>query len=55
LNENDVRQFALAHAPAYQHPRFVWFLDSLPLSSTNKIDRAMLRREAASRLHLSSA
>jgi long-chain acyl-CoA synthetase len=46
LGENEVKQFALAHAPAYQHPRFVWFVDELPLSSTNKIDRGALRRRA---------
>jgi long-chain acyl-CoA synthetase len=46
----DVKQFALANAPAYQHPRFVWFMDKLPLSTTNKIDRAALKREAAERV-----
>ena len=46
LSENDVKQFALANAPAYQHPRFVWFVDELPLSTTNKIDRGALRRRA---------
>jgi long-chain acyl-CoA synthetase len=46
----DIKRFALANAPAYQHPRFVWFLDKLPLSSTNKIDRAALKREAAARV-----
>jgi acyl-CoA synthetase (AMP-forming)/AMP-acid ligase II len=46
LSEDEVKQFALAHAPAYQHPRFVWFVDELPLSTTNKIDRAALRRRA---------
>jgi acyl-CoA synthetase (AMP-forming)/AMP-acid ligase II len=40
---DDIKQFALAHAPAYQHPRFVWFVDELPLASTNKVDRAALR------------
>jgi acyl-CoA synthetase (AMP-forming)/AMP-acid ligase II len=50
LNEDAVKQFALAHAPAYQHPRFVWFVEKLPLSSTNKLDRAVLKREAAARL-----
>ena len=39
LSEDDVKQYALAHAPAYQHPRFVWFVDDLPLASTNKLDR----------------
>jgi long-chain acyl-CoA synthetase len=46
LSEDEVKQFALANAPAYQHPRRVWFVDELPLSSTNKIDRAALRQRA---------
>ena len=46
----DVKRFALANAPAYQHPRFVWVLDRFPLASTNKIDRAALKRMAAERL-----
>jgi acyl-CoA synthetase (AMP-forming)/AMP-acid ligase II len=50
LSEDEVKQFALAHAPAYQHPRFVWFMEKLPLASTNKLDRAALRRLAVERL-----
>jgi acyl-CoA synthetase (AMP-forming)/AMP-acid ligase II len=49
-SEDDVKQFALANAPAYQHPRFVWFVDELPLASTNKVDRAALHRTAAATL-----
>jgi acyl-CoA synthetase (AMP-forming)/AMP-acid ligase II len=45
-SEDDIKQFALANGPAYQHPRFVWFVDKLPLSSTNKIDRDALHRLA---------
>ena len=41
--EEDLKQFALANGPAYQHPRRVFFLDQLPLAGTNKIDRAALR------------
>ena len=37
-----IKQFALANAPAYQHPRRVWFVDELPLAGTNKIDRKRL-------------
>jgi len=48
--EDDIKRFALANAPAYQHPRFVWFLDRLPLASTNKLDRAALQRLAAERV-----
>src|SRR5579883_2157858 len=47
--EDEIKRFALANAPAYQHPRFVWFVDELPLASTNKVDRATLHRMAAER------
>jgi len=46
----DIKRFALANAPAFQHPRFVWFVERLPLSTTNKIDRAALKQEAAERV-----
>lgn len=46
VSSDAVKDFALRHAPAYQHPRFVYFMDKLPLSSTNKIDRATLMRVA---------
>ena len=38
-SEDEIKKFALANAPAYQHPRFVWFVEELPLASTNKVDR----------------
>jgi acyl-CoA synthetase (AMP-forming)/AMP-acid ligase II len=47
LTEQKVKDFALAHAAAYQHPRHVFFVDELPLAGTNKIDRKALRRRAA--------
>jgi long-chain acyl-CoA synthetase len=50
VDAEEIKRFALANAPAYQHPRFVWFVDRLPLSSTNKIDRAALKRIAAEHL-----
>jgi len=50
LDDDEVKRFALANAPAYQHPRFVWFVDELPLASTNKLDRAALQRMARERL-----
>ncbi|MEI9926150.1 MAG: hypothetical protein WDN50_24605 [Bradyrhizobium sp.] len=45
-----MKEFALKNAPAYQHPRSIWFLDSLPLASTNKVDRNALRELAAEKL-----
>jgi long-chain acyl-CoA synthetase len=46
ISEDEIKRFALANAPAYQHPRRVWFVDELPLASTNKIDRRRLAEQA---------
>jgi len=48
--EDDIKRFALENAPAYAHPRSVWFVDDLPLASTNKVDRAALRAMAEERV-----
>jgi long-chain acyl-CoA synthetase len=42
LDEQTVKDFALANAPAYQHPRRVFFVDEMPLAGTNKIDKRRL-------------
>ncbi len=47
LDEAAVKQFALEHAPAYQHPRRVAFLDEMPLAGPNKVDRKSLKARAA--------
>jgi long-chain acyl-CoA synthetase len=49
LDEDSLKAYALQNAPAYQHPRSIWFVDSLPLASTNKVDRTALRALAASK------
>ena len=41
-DEAALKAHALANAPAYMHPRRVWFLDRLPLAGTNKVDKAAL-------------
>jgi acyl-CoA synthetase (AMP-forming)/AMP-acid ligase II len=45
LDEQAVKSYALAHAPAYQHPRRVLFIAEMPLASTNKIDKRVLARQ----------
>lgn len=47
LSEDEVKRYALANAPAYQHPRRVFFVDQMPLAGTNKIDRKLLLERAA--------
>ena len=46
-SEEELKQFALANGPAYQHPRRVYFLKQLPLAGTNKVDRPLLRKWVA--------
>ena len=41
-----IKAYALAHAPAYAHPRFVEYCDALPVSGTHKIDRSALAQAA---------
>ena len=45
LDELAVKTYALANAPAYQHPRRVLFVDEMPLAGTNKIDKRVLAKQ----------
>jgi acyl-CoA synthetase (AMP-forming)/AMP-acid ligase II len=39
LDEGTLKEYFLAHGPAYAHPRRVLFLDAMPLGTTGKVDR----------------
>jgi acyl-CoA synthetase (AMP-forming)/AMP-acid ligase II len=45
-DEEAIKRFVLANAPAYQHPRRVFFVPELPLAGTNKVDRKALEQRA---------
>jgi len=45
-DEETVRAFALREGPAFAHPRFVIFRDTIPVASTHKVDRAALIGDA---------
>lgn len=45
LDEQSVKEYALANAPAYQHPRRVFFVEEMPLAGTNKIDKRVLAKQ----------
>ena len=45
VDEETLKQFVLANAPAYQHPRRVFFVDEMPLAGTNKIDKRVLAKQ----------
>ncbi len=53
-SEAAVKEFALANAAPYLHPRRVWFVAEMPLAGTNKIDRRALAERAARLLSNSS-
>ena len=42
IDEDAVKAFALREGPAFAHPRFVIFLENIPVASTHKVDRAAL-------------
>ena len=43
----ELKQFFLKHGAPYAYPRRIYFLDSMPLGGTGKIDRAQLEKLAA--------
>jgi long-chain acyl-CoA synthetase len=45
VDEQAIKSYALANAPAYQHPRRVFFVDEMPLAGTNKIDKRVLAKQ----------
>ncbi len=47
LDEATLKAHVLERAPAYQHPRRVWFVEAMPAGAASKIDRAALRARAA--------
>lgn len=50
ISERDLREFTLDHVPPYAHPRRIVFVDDIPKSATQKIQRFKLEAQAAERL-----
>ncbi|WP_147198714.1 class I adenylate-forming enzyme family protein [Pantoea sp. CCBC3-3-1] len=50
LDPQALKAWALAHGPAYQHPRHIWLTDGFPLAGTNKVDRRALQLTAEERV-----
>ena len=49
-SEEDLREFSLDHVATYAHPRRVFFLDELPRSATQKVQRFKLEEDVETRL-----
>jgi long-chain acyl-CoA synthetase len=50
LTERELRKFSLDHVATYAHPRRIFFVDELPRSATQKVQRFKLEEEAEERL-----
>jgi long-chain acyl-CoA synthetase len=46
VTEEDLRRFSLEHVATYAHPRRVFFVEELPRSATQKVQRFKLEEEA---------
>ena len=46
LDEAAVKAYTIANGPAFAHPRFVEFIEAVPLAATNKPDRQRLTADA---------
>jgi len=46
VTEQQLIDYVLANAAVYMHPRRIWFLDTLPLIGSNKIDKKYLEKLA---------
>lgn len=47
VSGDEIKQFTLHNGPVYQHPRYVCFIDEMPLSAANKIDKTRIKQMAA--------
>jgi long-chain acyl-CoA synthetase len=50
ISEDELRDFTLDHVATYAHPRRIWFIDELPRSATQKVQRYKLEEEVEERL-----
>jgi long-chain acyl-CoA synthetase len=50
ISEDELRDFSLDHVATYAHPRRIFFVDELPRSATQKVQRFKLEEEAEERL-----
>ncbi len=53
LTEGDVQEFARARMARYKAPKYVFFVDSYPMTASGKIQKYKLREMAAESLGLS--
>ena len=50
VTEEELRKYTLEHVATYAHPRRIFFVDELPRSATQKVQRFKLEQDAEERL-----
>ncbi len=50
ITEEELREFSLDHVATYAHPRRIFFVDELPRSATQKVQRYKLEEDAEDKL-----
>lgn len=50
VSEEDLKQFTIQRADPIKHPRRIFFVSSLPIRSTKKVDKKELLKEARNRI-----
>jgi long-chain acyl-CoA synthetase len=50
VTEEELRKFTLDHVATYAHPRRIFFVEELPRSATQKVQRYKLEDEVEDRL-----
>jgi len=50
VTEKELREFSLEHVATYAHPRRIFFVDELPRSATQKVQRYKLEEDAEERV-----
>ncbi|MDY7081195.1 MAG: class I adenylate-forming enzyme family protein, partial [Halobacteria archaeon] len=50
ITDEELREFMLEHVPTYAHPRRIFFVDQLPRSGTQKVQRYKLEEEVEERI-----
>jgi acyl-CoA synthetase (AMP-forming)/AMP-acid ligase II len=54
VSEQQLKDYVLANAAVYMHPRRIWFLETFPLIGSNKIDKKELLKLALAKLSISA-
>lgn len=53
--EEELKEFIREHLSRHKMPRYIWFMDTFPMTASGKIQKYKMREMAVDALHLSDA